>query len=88
MPTASIRVSAETHRRLRALAAHEHRPMSSIAEEAVRAYEKERRWRAAEAAMTQLRQNPVDWTEYQAETGLWDTTSADGLNDLPYETWR
>lgn len=41
--------------------------MSSADDEAVRADEKEQRWRAAEEAMVRLRQNPDEWKEYGAE---------------------
>lgn len=40
---------------------------------------------ADEAAMARLRQNPDEWKEYQAEAEQWEATSADGLDDLPYE---
>ena len=85
MSMVSIRVSETTHRRLREIARREHRPMSSIADEAVRAYEKEQRWRIAEEAMARLRQNRTEWTDYQAEADQWETTSVDGLNELPFE---
>jgi cbb3-type cytochrome oxidase subunit 3 len=41
--------------------------MSSDVDDTVRAFEKERRWRAAEEAMARLRENPDEWAEYQAE---------------------
>lgn len=81
----SIRVSEATHQRLREIARREHRPMSSVAEEAVRAYEKEQRWQAAETAMARLRQDHDERKDYQAEAELWDATSSDGLDELPYE---
>lgn len=59
--------------------------MCNGVDEAVRDDEKERRWRAAEAAMDRLRENLGEWEEYQAEAEKWETTSADGLDDLPYE---
>ncbi len=59
--------------------------MSSVDDDAVRADEKEQRWRAAEEAMARLRAKPDEWAEYQAEAEQWDATSADGLDDLPYE---
>lgn len=85
MGATSIRVSAETHRRLRELARRQARPISAVADEAVRAYEKEQRWQAAEAAMARLRQDPVALAEYEAEAARWDGTATDGLEDWPYE---
>lgn len=59
--------------------------MSSDSGDIVHANEKEQRWRAAEAAMGRLRDDADEWREYQAEAEQWETTSADGLDDLPYE---
>jgi predicted transcriptional regulator len=85
MTMISIRVSRDTHERLRHLADQQDRPMSSIAEEAVRAYEKEQRWRAAEAAMARLQADPEAWADYMAESAAWDGALTDGLDELPYE---
>jgi len=85
MPMVSIRVSHDTHERLRHLAEEQDRPMSSIADEAVRVYEREQRWRAAEAAMARLRADPDAWSDYMDESAAWDGTLTDGLEDLPYE---
>jgi hypothetical protein len=49
------------------------------------AYEKEQRWRAAEAAMARLQADPDAWSDYMAESEAWDSTLNDGLDDLPYE---
>lgn len=84
MSMVSIRVSRETHHQLQEIARREHRPMSSVAGEAVRAYEKELRWRAAEEAVARLREQPDEWREYEEDAAAWDVTSADGLEDLPY----
>lgn len=59
--------------------------MDSVVDDAVRARQKEERWRAAEDAMTRLCENPDECAEYQAKAKQWDATSADGLEDLPYE---
>lgn len=59
--------------------------MGSVADEVVLDDEKEQCWRAAEEAMARLRQNPDDWKDYQEEAAAWDATSADGLDDPPYE---
>ena len=85
MALISIRVSRETHERLRHLADQQDRPMSSIADEAVRTYEKEQRWRAAEAAMARLQSDQNAWSGYLDESAAWDGTLTDGLEDLPYD---
>jgi len=58
--------------------------MSDIVDEPVGVNEKEQRWRAAEAAIARLREDPNGWNDYQAEAAWWDGTSADGLDELPY----
>lgn len=85
MGTVSIRVSEATRQRLRQIAAREHRSMRSVADEAVRAYERDQRWRAAEEAMARLRADPEEWKDYQAEASRWDVTSTDELGELSYD---
>jgi len=80
----SIRVSRETHERLRHLAEEQDRPMSNIADEAVRVYEREQRWRAAEIAMARLRADPDAWSDSMDELTAWDATLGDELEGLPY----
>lgn len=59
--------------------------MSGDCDDAVRDDEKDQRWRSAEEAMAQLRKNPAEWRDYQEEAAAWDITTADGLEELPYE---
>jgi predicted DNA-binding protein len=88
MGTVSIRISEEIHDRLRTLSQHEGRPISKIAEDAVREYEKELRWRKAEAAMERLKSNPAEWEDYHREAAEWDAALGDGLERDPYEQDR
>lgn len=80
MAMVSIRVSKETQDILRDIAEQEHRPMSTITDEALRAYRKEFLWRRAEADYTRLAANEKEFREYQEEIALWDSTSSDGLD--------
>ena len=80
MAMVSIRVSKETQDVLRKLADQEHRPMSTITDEALRAYQKELLWRRAEADYARLAANEEEFRDYQEEIALWDSTSSDGLD--------
>lgn len=80
MAMVSIRVSKETQDVLRAIAEQEHRPMSAITDEALRAYQKELLWRRAEADYARLAANKKEFRDYQEEIALWDPTSSDGLD--------
>ncbi len=80
MAMVSIRVSKETQDVLRNIAEREHRPMSTIMDEALRAYQKELLWRRAEADYARLAANEEEFRDYQEEIALWDSTSSDGLD--------
>ncbi|MDQ3539776.1 MAG: hypothetical protein M3440_03745 [Chloroflexota bacterium] len=85
----SIRVSKETQDVLRDIAEQEHRPMSTITDEALRAYQKELLWRRAEADYARLAANEGEFHDYQDEIALWDSTSSDGLDLIDsYEASR
>lgn len=80
MAMVSIRVSKETQDVLRNIAEREHRPMSTITDEALRAYQRELLWRRAEADYARLAVNEDEFRDYQEEIALWDSTSSDGLD--------
>jgi predicted transcriptional regulator len=82
--TISIRISEAAHERLRAIAQDEERPLSKIAEDAIAAYERERRWQKAETAMARVLREPDAAADYLAEVEEWDGTLMDGLGDSPY----
>ncbi len=84
MAMVSIRVSKETQDVLRNIAAREHRPMSTITDEALRAYQKELLWRRAEADYARLAANEEEFRDYQEEIALWDSTSSDGLDPVRF----
>jgi len=46
---------------------------------------RERLFDEYDAAMRELRADPVAWAEEMAEQALWDATLADGLEDEPWE---
>ena len=82
---ATIRVDPTPHAKLRLLSAAEQRSMSQVIEEAIDRYNKEKSWAAMHEGFARLRADPEAWGEYQEEAALWDSVSADGLEDVePY----
>jgi predicted transcriptional regulator len=81
MDSQTIRVSKATRDILRDLAAKAQTTMAAIAEEAVKEYEQKKFWENYYAGYNALRADPIAWAEYQDEINLWETTSADGLED-------
>jgi hypothetical protein len=77
----AVRVDEDTHRKLRALAAHESRSMPEIVATAVEAYRRRRFLEEANAEFAVLRADEDAWAEEQAERRAWDATLADGLAD-------
>lgn len=65
---------------LRGIAEGEHRPMSTIMDEALRVCRREFLWRRAEADDARLAVDQEAFEEYQDEIALWDSTSSDGLD--------
>lgn len=85
MESQTIRVSKVTRDILRDLAAKAQTTMAAIAEEAVKEYEQKKFWENYYAGYNALRADPIAWAECQDDIKLWETTSADGLEDWPNE---
>jgi hypothetical protein len=85
MASATVRISENSRKTLRELAAQSGESMQAILD---RLIEEERRRRFFEAANSEyaaLRRDPEAWAEYQAELTLWECTLMDGLD--PNEVW-
>lgn len=80
MAMVSIRVSKEPRDVLRNIVEQEHRSMSTITDETLRAYRKELLWRRAEADYARLAADEDQFRDYQEEIALWDSASSDGLD--------
>ena len=80
-----LRVSKETHEKLRELARNEGISMQRILEKALTEYEKTQFFEQLDAAFTALKADPVAWAEELEERRLWENTLMDGLD--PDEIW-
>lgn len=87
-PMASVvKLKAETHAELQALAREEQRSMGDIVADSLRRYKKEKFWEQARQSVERLKADPAAWKDYQDEIALWDGLSGDGLtNEEPYYT--
>lgn len=87
MATTTVRVKTTTHQTLRELAKERG---ETLADTLDRLVEEDRRRRMIEGAVRSwnaTRADPEAWAEWQAEMALWDTASADGLEDESDVEW-
>lgn len=82
-PTTSIRIGRETHERLKEIARKENASLGRVIDDLITGYERAEFRRQMQEDFRKLREDPVAWAEYQAETDLWDQTAGDGLEDEP-----
>lgn len=81
MPSAMVRVSAETHAKLKELAAHAGEPMPAVLDKAVEAYRRQKFLTGLADDFRRLRDNPESWRAELQERQAWDVTLADGLEE-------
>ncbi len=81
MPTATVRISDETRRTLRELAARRGGSMQAVLDEAVEEYRRRRFLDEANAAFAALRANRKAWEDEMEERRAWDNTLADGREE-------
>ena len=82
MASTTVRVSEHTHELLHELAAATGEPLQKVLERAVENYRRKQFYAEFNAAFERLKADPVAWEEELAERAEWDTTLADGLDDL------
>lgn len=74
-----IKISPQTHERLRRLANEQHRPMGEIVTDLLDRYEHGEFWREVNESVNRLRQDPAAWRSYKDEIALLEGGSMDGL---------
>ncbi len=75
-----VRVSAESNRRLREIAAEDKTTLQSVLDSAVKEYYRTWFFHRADAAYDALRKNEAAWGQEMAERTAWDATLSDGLD--------
>lgn len=83
MPSATVRISDETHGVLKDLSGRTRRSMQSILDEAVSQYRKKLFWQQASRDFEALRADDDAWRAELDEQRTWDVTTGDGLEDTP-----
>jgi hypothetical protein len=78
--SATIRISEQSHRSLRELAAQSGEPMQTVLDKAIEEHRRQKFLAECHAAYTALQQDAPAWADYQAELAVWDVTLGDGLD--------
>ncbi len=87
MATTTVRVKTTTHNALRERAKERGESLTDTLDHLVEEDRRRRMFEAADASWRALRADPEAWAEWQAEMALWDSTSADGLEDESGVDW-
>ncbi len=81
MQTTTIRISHESHEKLKDLASETGRSMQELLAEAIEMYRRHRMIEETNAFYNALRSDPEEWEKEEEEQALLDKTLADGLED-------
>lgn len=81
----TVRISEQTHHRLRELAAQSGEPMLAVLDKAVEQYRRQKFLEECDTAYAALQQDPEAWKDYQDELKSFEGTLMDGLD--PDEDW-
>ena len=79
MKTQIVRISSETHSRLKAMASASGETIGEILAKAVDAYRREMLLNDANRAFAKLKEREELWKDEQKEREEWETALADGL---------
>lgn len=74
----TVRIRAETHAKLKAIADDLGEPLAEVLDEAVEALRRQRLLEAANEGFALLKADPKKWKALQDERTAWDATLADG----------
>ena len=81
----TVRISEQTHHRLREMAAQSGEPMQAVLDKALEQYRRQKFWEECDAAYAALQQDPEAWQDLQDELKSFEGTLMDGLD--PNEDW-
>lgn len=81
MASATVRINADTHAKLRELSLRAGRSMPDVLDAAVEAYRRQAFLEEANRAFAALKADPDAWAEELAERAAFDATLSDGLED-------
>ena len=81
MSSRTVRISPQTHAKLKDLAEHAGLPMPAVLDRAVDEYQRRVFLDECDASFAALRADPKAWAEELAERAIWDRALSDGLED-------
>lgn len=81
----TVRISEQTHHRLREMAAQSGEPMQAVLDKALEQYRRQKFLEECDTAYAALQQDPEAWKDYQDELKSFEGTLMDGLD--PDEDW-
>ena len=76
----TVRISEQSHHRLKELAAQSGEPMQAVLDKALEQYRRQRFLEQCTVAYAALQQDTQAWADYQEELAAWDVTLMDGLD--------
>ena len=81
MSSLSIRISTETHQKVRELAKTDGESMQNVIDKAIEDYRRQRFLEEANRQYAALRADPQAWQEELEEREAWDAVLMDGLTE-------
>lgn len=78
----TIRVSRSTHELLRGLADKSNATITAVVDEAVRDLQRKKFWADFNAGCEAIRADPAAWADLRQEDVAWESTLADGLEEV------
>lgn len=81
MASATVRITPESHKLLKELAARTGHPMQTVLDRAIDAYVRQRFLEEANEAYTALQRDGAAWKQELREREAWDATLKDGLSE-------
>ena len=81
----TVRISEQTHHRLREMAAQSGEPMQAVLDKALEQYRRQKFWEEMDTAYTAIQSDPEALKAEKKEFALWEATLMDGLD--PDEDW-
>ena len=82
MGSQTVRISRDTHGKLRQLAKADHTTMQAVLAQAIEDYRRKCYLEAANASYRALRKRPRDWAIERTERKVWEGTLADRSREV------
>jgi len=85
--TTTIRVSVAARDQLHLIAQEGRQTVGEVVDALIEAERRRTFWEEMRVAVERLKADPEAWADHQAEFRLWDSASADGLEEYADDEW-